>query len=42
MLLILGVVISILIFDRGNILSPHALLSSPTVPTVSTTINKKE
>jgi hypothetical protein len=38
MLLILGVVLWILLFDRGNILSPHALLSSsigPTVPTVS-------
>lgn len=37
MLLLLGIVISILLFDRGNILSPHALLSSPTgqiVPTV--------
>lgn len=33
MLLLLGVVISILIFDRGNILSPHTLLSNSTGPT---------
>ena len=33
MLIILGIVISILLFDRGNILSPHALLSLPTGPT---------
>ena len=43
MLLLLGVIISILIFDRGNILSPHTLLSfstdpmGPTVPTASMT-----
>jgi len=39
MVILLGIVISILLFDRGNILSPHALLSSPTglmVPTVPT------
>lgn len=41
MLLLLGVVLSILLFDRGDILSPHALLSSSTSPTVAT-INKKE
>ena len=40
MLLLLGFVLSILLFDRGDILSPHALLSSPTSPTVDT-INKK-
>ena len=34
MLLLLGVVLSILLFDRGNILSPHKLLSSPTGTTV--------
>jgi hypothetical protein len=33
MLLLLGFVLSILLFDRGDILSPHALLSSLTVPT---------
>jgi len=40
MLLLLGVVLSILLFDRGNILSPHALLSKSTgsvIPTASTT-----
>lgn len=44
MLLLLGVVLSILLFDRGDILSPHALLSSSMSPTVATaaTINKKE
>ena len=36
MLLLLGFVLSILLFDRGNILSPHALLSSFTGPTDST------
>ena len=33
MVILLGIVISILLFDRGNILSPHALLSSATGPT---------
>jgi hypothetical protein len=37
MLLLLGVLISILIFDRGNILSPHALLSESTGSTVKAT-----
>jgi hypothetical protein len=37
MLLLLGIVVSILLFDRGNVLSPHALLSLSTGPTVSTT-----
>jgi len=36
MLLLLGFVLSILLFDRGNILSPHALLSSSTGLTVPT------
>jgi hypothetical protein len=41
MLLLLGFVLSILLFDRGNILSPYALLSTSTGPTAPT-INKKE
>jgi hypothetical protein len=37
MLIIVGIVLSILLFDRGNILSPRALLlSSPTGLTVPT------